>query len=152
MIQQYSDDRNLSVRSKLHAKHSTNKQGFGSWLFEKYCFSKNNSILELGCGNGWQWEWDRGIERLPHGCKVILSDFLEGMVNIVKEKFSSYNTDIDFQKIDVQAIPYGDESFDVVIANHMLYHVPDLDKALSEVRRVMKMVDGSIQSQTETEV
>lgn len=50
--EQYRDDNNLSLRSKLHAKHSTNKQGFSPWLFEKYKFSEGYRILELGCGNG----------------------------------------------------------------------------------------------------
>lgn len=40
--------------------------------------------------------------------------------------------------IDIQDIPYDDKSFDVVIANMMLYHVPDLQKGLSEVARVLK--------------
>ncbi|MBQ3798621.1 MAG: methyltransferase domain-containing protein [Butyrivibrio sp.] len=40
--------------------------------------------------------------------------------------------------IDIQDIPYEDSSFDMVIANYMLYHVPDISKALSEVRRVLK--------------
>ena len=52
--QQYSNDKNLSVRTKLHLKHSTNKQGFVTWLFDKYEFSENCRILELGCGNGGQ--------------------------------------------------------------------------------------------------
>ena len=40
--------------------------------------------------------------------------------------------------IDIQRIPYENGSFDVVIANMMLYHVPDIQKGLSEVRRVLK--------------
>src|SRR5262249_46128982 len=40
--------------------------------------------------------------------------------------------------IDVQSIPREDASFDVVTANHMLYHVPDLKKALAEMRRILK--------------
>ena len=36
--QQYSDDKNLSARIKLHAKHSTNKQPWGAWLCEQYSF------------------------------------------------------------------------------------------------------------------
>jgi len=132
---QYSDDKNLSVRIKLHAKHSTNKQGFFAWVFEKYRFSENSSILELGCGNGKQW--DGRIGKLPYGCKLTLSDFSDGMLTVVKEKFSLFDN-IDFQKIDIQNIPFTDDSFDVVIANHMLYHIPDLNKALSEVRRVLK--------------
>lgn len=40
--------------------------------------------------------------------------------------------------IDIQNIPYEDNSFDLVIANMMLYHVPDLPRALAEVGRVLK--------------
>jgi len=134
--QQYSSDKNLSARIKLHAKHSTNKQGFVPWLFEQYRFSDGDSILELGCGNGGQWESQ--IDRLPDNCCLTLSDYSEGMVGAVKKKFSGQFRNIDFKQVDIQDIPFGDESFDVVIANHMLYHVPDLDKALLEVRRVLK--------------
>jgi len=54
--QQYSDDKNLAVRLNFHKKHSTNKQGFKSWLWERYDFPDDSKILELGCGNGFQWE------------------------------------------------------------------------------------------------
>lgn len=43
-----------------------------------------------------------------------------------------------FNIVDVQHIPYKDNSFDVVIANHMLYHVTNVDKALSEIYRILK--------------
>lgn len=140
--QQYSDDKNLSIRLRLHAKHSVNKQGFIPWLFEQYRFTGNDSVLELGCGSGGQWEGR--FEQLPCGCSLVLSDFSEGMVDVVKGKFSSHQSKhqskipIEFQKIDIQDIPFEDESFNIVIANYMLYHVPDLDKALSEVWRVLK--------------
>jgi ubiquinone/menaquinone biosynthesis C-methylase UbiE len=132
---QYKDDSNLSVRSNLHEKHSTNKQGFFPWLFEKYEFSKGYRILELGCGNGAQWQ--NRIQELPADCSLIMSDYSEGMVKIVWEKYSS-NKNMISQKVDIQNIPFPDNCFDVVIANHMLYHVPDLPKALTEVRRVLK--------------
>jgi len=44
----------------------------------------------------------------------------------------------EFEVIDAQAIPFEDESFDAVVANHVLYHVPDRTKALSEIRRVLR--------------
>jgi ubiquinone/menaquinone biosynthesis C-methylase UbiE len=133
--EQYKDDSNLSVRIKLHAKHSTNKQGFIPWLFEKYMFSNGHRILELGCGNGEQWQ--NRIQQLPADCILVLSDFSEGMVNNVWEKYSNHSNFLA-QSIDIQKIPFPDNSFDVVIANHMLYHIPNLPKALSEVRRVLK--------------
>ncbi len=42
-----------------------------------------------------------------------------------------------FEQMDAQSILYGDKSFDAVIANHMLYHVPDREKALAEIKRVL---------------
>ena len=45
---------------------------------------------------------------------------------------------IEYQTIDIQNIPYEEHTFDIVIANMMLYHVPDLQKGLREVRRVLK--------------
>jgi len=141
---QYSDDKNLSVRINLHAKHSTNKQGFSNWLWEHYNFPENCQILELGCGNGEQWK--SKIDTLSQGCRVILSDFSEGMVNSVREKYKKYEL-FSFQQIDIQDTPFQSDTFDAVIANHMLYHIPDLSKALSEVRRVLK-VGGVFYSST----
>ena len=135
---QYSGDKNLSARQSLHSKYSTNKQGFGNWLWEHYAFCEDFQILELGCGNGAQWE--NRINSLPIGCMVTLSDLSNGMVDIVRSKFAT-QTDratFAFRQIDIQDIPFPDETFDAVIANHMLYHVPDLCKALSEVSRVLK--------------
>jgi SAM-dependent methyltransferase len=42
-----------------------------------------------------------------------------------------------YEVVDVQELPFADESFDVVLANHMLYHVPDRPRAFAEVRRVL---------------
>ena len=133
--QQYSNDTNLSARINLHAKHSTNKQGFSNWLWEHYDFFENFKILELGCGTGEQWNAKHDI--IPNGCEIILSDFSEGMITSVKEKYAKYKQ-FSFRQIDIQDIPFPDDTFHVVIANHMLYHVPDLSKALSEVKRVLK--------------
>jgi SAM-dependent methyltransferase len=43
-----------------------------------------------------------------------------------------------FSVADAQALPFATASFDVVAANHMLYHVPDRGKALAEIRRVLR--------------
>ena len=47
--------------------------------------------------------------------------------------------DAEFAVMDAQAIEAEDSSFDLVIANHILYHVPDRRKALSEIHRVLKI-------------
>lgn len=57
------------------------------------------------------------------------------------------NKNVLSQKIDIQNIPFPDNCFDVVIANHMMYHVPDLSKAISEVHRVLRN-DGKFYAAT----
>lgn len=131
---QFSTDSNLSFRIKFYSKYDTAPQNFSDWLFEKYSFSENDTILELGCGNGCHW--DNRIDALPSGCELILSDISDGMINEVKKKYSDKGVTI--KKIDIRSIPYDSDSIDVVIANHMLFHVLDLNKALNEVCRVLR--------------
>ncbi|NLO85666.1 MAG: class I SAM-dependent methyltransferase [Clostridiales bacterium] len=132
---QYADDKNLAIRIKFHEMYSVDKRGIVGWMFEQYHFAPGDRMLELGCGNGNQW--NGRIQDLPKGCTLHLSDFSEGMVGTVKEKYAAFEN-VSYEQIDIQNIPYEDDSFDVIIANHMLYHVPDLDGALAEVRRVLK--------------
>jgi len=56
----------------------------------------------------------------------------------IYKDFDENDDNVEYMVIDIQNIPFEDDSFDVVIANMMLYHVPDIDKGLSEVRRVLK--------------
>jgi ubiquinone/menaquinone biosynthesis C-methylase UbiE len=48
---------------------------------------------------------------------------------------------------DVQKLPFADESFDIVVANHMLYHAPDPDRAIAELSRVVR-TDGVVLTAT----
>ncbi len=130
---QYRTSANLDTRISIHAKYSVNKQGFGNWIYGQYRLRENDRILELGCGNGSMWT----DHALPAGAELILTDFSEGMLASAQANVG-VRDGISFRQADIQQIPYADESFDAVIANMMLYHVPDLRKALSEVLRVLK--------------
>lgn len=44
----------------------------------------------------------------------------------------------EIRRVDMMDMPFGEASFDFVIANHVLEHVPDLDKALREIHRVLR--------------
>ena len=132
---QYQSSENLSTRISIHDKYSTNKMGFGNWIFSNYEIFSGCRVLELGCGTGDMWA---GKEDVVEKCsRLVLSDFSEGMLATAKGKLQQYGK-IDYQVIDIQDIPFEEDSFDIVIANMMLYHVPDLQKGLSEVRRVLK--------------
>ena len=134
--EQYGDSTNLNARYELHARFSTNKRGWHPWVFDQLSVPRNGKILEVGCGPGFLW--NNNAERIPAHWRVTLSDFSPGMVRAARQSLSSFDASFDFVVFDVQAIPYIDSEFDVVIANHMLYHVPDRRKAFSEIRRVLK--------------
>jgi len=133
--QQYSTSENLENRISLHEKYSTNKYGWFNWLFSNYEIKSGQCILELGCGNGRLWA--DHYDNLPEHTSLILSDFSENMVETAKRTVD-HESNITYSVIDVQDIPFANNSFDIVIANMLLYHVPDLEKGLSEVKRVLK--------------
>ena len=132
--EQYNDDVGLNVRKSLHHKYSTNKQGFGVWLFSQYTFENGFKVVELGSGNGDMW--DSHIEVLSDRLDITLSDFSQGMVEVLQDKFGE--CDVTVKRIDIQNIPFEDASVDIVIANAMLYHVPNIEKAISEVYRILR--------------
>lgn len=125
----------LSTRLNLHDKYSVNKYGWHNWVFDQYKIKENTKILELGSGIGTTWI--NKVNKIPLNVKIILSDISPLMIEKLKENFHNYNN-FSFQLIDTQNIIYDDNMFDIVIANHMLYHVPNIDKAISEIKRVMK--------------
>ncbi len=132
--EQYKSDKNLNTRISIHKKYSTNKIGFGNWIFSHYNFTPDINILELGCGTGDMWK--DNLHLLSGGIKLYLTDISEGMVACAKNTLGEH-TDITYGIADIEAIPYENDFFDKVIANMMLYHVPNLNKGLSEVKRVM---------------
>jgi len=142
--QMYIKNDTLSTRIGLHDKYSVNHYGFYNWIFDQYGFFDNMRILELGCGTARIWLNRNG--RLPNNADIILSDYSPLMVQKA-EKLLQGKPIFSFQQVDIQSIPYGNDYFDMVIANHMLYHVPDKDKALSEIKRVLK-ADGRFYAST----
>lgn len=131
---QYTDSKNLSARVSLHVRFSTNPLGWMNWLFDQLDLREVTHILEIGCGPGGLWR-DQ-VKNLPANCRLVLSDASPGMISEARQALLDER--ITFEVIDAQSIPYPDDTFDCMIASHMLYHVPDLHRTLSEVIRVLK--------------
>ena len=96
--------------------------------FEAVAESAPQRILEVGCGEGELAE--RCVREL--GCEVIASDQSERMVELTRARR------IDARVADVQDLPFRDGEFDCAIAAWMLYHVPDVDRALAELAGVLR--------------
>lgn len=132
---QYQTAQNLNTRISIHEKYSVNKQPFGEWIVSHYEIGPEYQILELGCGTGSMWA-DK-LDWLHDGAHLTLTDFSAGMIEIAQKNVGNH-PQVDYRVVDIQSIPFEDDFFDMVIANMMLYHVPDLHKGLCEVRRVLK--------------
>jgi ubiquinone/menaquinone biosynthesis C-methylase UbiE len=99
-----------------------------SLLFQAVAEAEPRRVLEVGGGEG------ELVERIRDelGTEVIGVDQSERMVEIQRTK------GIDARVGDVQELPFAHGEFDVVVAAWMLYHVPDLDRGLGEIARVLK--------------
>jgi SAM-dependent methyltransferase len=128
---QYRDSSNLDARIALHQRFSTAKQEWSHWVFDRLKLFDGARILEVGAGTGSFWT--KNLESLPATLYLVLSDLSLGMA----EKAHATGIANVFVQCDTQAIPFAGGSFDVVVANHMLYHIPNLACAIEEIRRVL---------------
>jgi ubiquinone/menaquinone biosynthesis C-methylase UbiE len=134
---QYKDSSNLDARVALHQRFSTNSYGWCRWVFDTLLkLPQNARILELGCGPAYLWK--ENISRIPTGWHITLSDLSSGMLDAAWRNLVVAGRAFKFEEIDAQSIPYEDETFHAVIANHMLYHVPDRLKAIAEIKQVLR--------------
>jgi SAM-dependent methyltransferase len=133
--QQYKNASNLNARVRLHAQFSGNKQGWQRWLFEQLHLPALCHVLELGCGPGHLWR--DNSERIAPGWNLLLTDFSAGMVEQA-QSYLGVMPHVSFAVADAQCIPAPDAAFGAVLANHMLYHVPDRARALADIRRVLR--------------
>jgi SAM-dependent methyltransferase len=129
---QYKASNNLDARIALHARFSTSTRDFHEWVFDHFDFPRNARILEIGCGTGLLWQKNRA--RINSTWRIVLTDLSFGMLATSRETGITASS----AETDAQSIPFADATFDAIIANHMLYHVPDLPRALAEFQRVLK--------------
>jgi SAM-dependent methyltransferase len=107
---------------------------FGQWTLERIPWRGNERVLDIGCGPGALL---CNMARRHSGWRVLAGfDFSEGMVTKAQQEADSLA--VCFFVADAQAIPHPDASYDVVMARHMLYHVPSIDRAVSEAARVLR--------------
>lgn len=132
---QYNTSANLNARIRLHQRFSTASESWENFILDNLQLCPGETVLELGCGNASQTRNNRGS--YPDTLRYFLADFSYGML---LEAVSELDQDarFAFSVQDAQALAFPDATFDCITANHMLYHVPDIKLALSEIYRLLK--------------
>lgn len=132
---QYQNATNISARINLHSLFSQNRQGWFPWIFQQLNLKAGMKVLEIGCGDGTLWT--SSIEQLPAQIEITLSDISEGMLRDARRELGG-DERFSFQVFDCHEIPYRPDTFDLVIANHVLFYCEDVEKVCREVKRVLK--------------
>jgi SAM-dependent methyltransferase len=123
---QYATEANLRARQALYDDVSGERSHDVLW--RAIAERRPQQVLEVGGGPG---ELSERIQ-CELGSQVRYVDVSPRMVALARAR------GIDAQQGDVQELPLADGSFDVVVAAWMLYHVPDIDRGLSEIARVLQ--------------
>src|SRR5688500_10376956 len=131
---QYRNSSNLAARQRIY-RFATSQISLGQLLMQRMDLPTSARVLELGCGHGSIWAAQRAW--IDKRWRLVLTDLSPGMLDEAKARLATLG-DVKFARADAQRIPFADQTFDAVLASHMLYHVPDRQATFRQVRRVLK--------------
>ncbi|WP_157063402.1 class I SAM-dependent methyltransferase [Luteipulveratus mongoliensis] len=125
---QYADESPLNARRSIWRGTPDGLQP-QDFALARIVEVKPSTVLEIGCGTG---EFAAHLTAALPDATVTATDQSARMVELTLER------GVQAEVVDATDLPFADGSFDAVCAMWMLYHVPELDRTLSEVRRVLR--------------
>jgi SAM-dependent methyltransferase len=98
-------------------------------LLEAAEVGSGTRLLDVACGPG-----HIAAGAAARGAKAVGVDAAEGMVAVARARYA----EIEFQLGDAERLPFGDASFDAVVAGFVVNHLPRPERALAEFARVVR--------------
>ena len=127
VITQYKNTDNLNKRISIH-DYSTAETEWFHWLWQREEITKGMKILDIGCGNAMFWK--RVADLLPEDLEIHLTDYSDGMLESaretvaeISEHYPEKHLHFVVEKRDAADFTYPTSGFDLIMANHMLYHL-----------------------------
>ncbi len=125
----YATDRNLRIHEETQAKYCVPRIDFARWTLETIDWAGDEVILDIGAGRGSHYAC------LMREQPAVTYFALDLSPNLLRR----HPCAADHLTLgDAMRLPYSDDSFDIVMANHVLYHLADIEAGLEEIKRVLK--------------
>jgi ubiquinone/menaquinone biosynthesis C-methylase UbiE len=119
-----------SYEKKRQFRYSLQDYMHKAFGFEEFA---GKSVLEIGCGAGID-----SLEFARNGAKVTSIDFTDNAVTLTKELAKEAGFSLDVSRGDAKKLSFADNTFDCVYSYGVLHHIPDINRALKEIHRVLK--------------
>jgi ubiquinone/menaquinone biosynthesis C-methylase UbiE len=134
VARQYATSEPLRARRETHLRYSERAHDLEALSREALGLSGDESLLDVGCGYG---EFLKYLRRVGHRGRLVGLDQSTAMV-------AETGGAALCAEGDAQSLPFGDRAFDAATARHMLYHVPDIARAVAELARVCGRVGAVV--------
>jgi ubiquinone/menaquinone biosynthesis C-methylase UbiE len=131
--EQYGTSDRLRARIDVHERYSERQIDFYGTVLDHLALQPRLTVLDVGCGNGGYHP-----KLAERGVSAVAMDQSPGMVRDAHRQAVERDLPVRVLQADAQMLPFADAAFDRAMANHMLYHVPDIRAALREMRRVVR--------------
>lgn len=126
----YTTDNYLRIRQEIHDQYSVPARSFADWVIARVPWQGGERLLDVGCGNGLYY---KKLIKQADEIDYYGIDLIESMIRNHPLKGHSQRIALG----NAEDLPYPNNSFDIVMANHMMHHVSDVEKALDEFRRIL---------------
>ena len=102
------------------------------------CSRADGKVLEVAVGTGLNLPfYDAGLD-------VVGIDLSPDMLAIARRRALGAGRDVDLREGDAHDLDFADGSFDTVVSTYSLCNIPDPDRALSEMHRVLRAAGGRL--------
>jgi SAM-dependent methyltransferase len=127
---QYRTDANLAARQSIYA-YQQPRIDLVERVLELAGLTGQETVADVGCGNGL---YLAGLARRGHRGRVLGLDLSIGMLRAAGQRAQA----AALISADAARLPLADRAAHVALAMHMLYHVPDRQAAVRELRRITR--------------
>jgi SAM-dependent methyltransferase len=111
----------------------TTLQIVGETLAEACDLRADERVLDVAAGNG-----NATLAAARRGCQVVSTDYVGALLERGAERAAAERLTVTFREADVEALPFGDSSFDAVLSTFGVMFAPDQAKAAAEMLRVCR--------------